>query len=624
MKNKFIYLKFLLIILILFLLNFEFKGMKTYKEFGITVKQCKSSNSEYLQLIDFNDGDLAKFGVNDNNGEINIDNTGGVDSSKCLKMTNTEYGTSFFYYTFDELNDQIEYTINVSIKTENIERDKDFENNSGFYLYISDGYQIGKGISLTGTNKYQNLEIIAHPKNKKITILGYLECSNGTVYIDNISIKKSDLIYLFGNKNKIFMKANDDTIKAIGSKVKLQELLDNLEKAYYDNYELTSCEPIQFIDNDTKKMIMIDLTKNIEHTAVAYITEGVIYANAKDFNQDISKIKKRGNKDWNFMLLHELGHLFDYNTGWCFEAEAITDLKIAYVLEKNNVGAAPAELGENELFISSKIKDCYYKMCKEYYNFLGSGEYDGGYDFYGAAYKLLSIKNQIGWDAFKQTFSEMYTTDGRECNLSDVDRFNNFIKLLSKYSKKDVKSLFTTKEWEAVIKYCGGYSSNKKINVNLLYENITIEVGKSKNIIKENDSNIDLIDFTSDSINIATVSSGKVSGLKEGTAIIKAKAKNSSGTYKICKVKVVKPKTKKLSSIYIQKAPSKVKYKKGQNFQTKGIVVYAKYTNGSKKKITNYKVLNGKKLTCNRKYVTISYTENGITKKVNQKIKVYK
>jgi len=79
---------------------------------------------------------------------------------------------------------------------------------------------------------------------------------------------------------------------------------------------------------------------------------------------------------------------------------------------------------------------------------------------------------------------------------------------------------------------------------------------------------------------------------------------------------------KTLESISITTAPSKATYIEGQNFDPTGMVVTAKYNNGTSKVVTNYQVTNGTSLKVNQESVTISYTEDGITKTTTQKITV--
>ena len=79
---------------------------------------------------------------------------------------------------------------------------------------------------------------------------------------------------------------------------------------------------------------------------------------------------------------------------------------------------------------------------------------------------------------------------------------------------------------------------------------------------------------------------------------------------------------KVLSGISVKTAPSKVSYFAGENFSKSGMVVVAAYSDGSTKTITDYTITDGNNLTPGKKNVTVSYTENGVTKTTTQAITV--
>ena len=77
-----------------------------------------------------------------------------------------------------------------------------------------------------------------------------------------------------------------------------------------------------------------------------------------------------------------------------------------------------------------------------------------------------------------------------------------------------------------------------------------------------------------------------------------------------------------LSGIYVSQSPNKISYQEGENFDKTGMKVIATYSDGSSKEITNYEVIGGENLTSGTTSVTISYTENGVTKTTEQSITV--
>ena len=60
----------------------------------------------------------------------------------------------------------------------------------------------------------------------------------------------------------------------------------------------------------------------------------------------------------------------------------------------------------------------------------------------------------------------------------------------------------------------------------------------------------------------------------------------------------------------------------GEKIDITGMVVTATYNDGSTKEVTNYTITDGNNLTAGKTSVTISYTENGVTKETTQGITV--
>ena len=78
----------------------------------------------------------------------------------------------------------------------------------------------------------------------------------------------------------------------------------------------------------------------------------------------------------------------------------------------------------------------------------------------------------------------------------------------------------------------------------------------------------------------------------------------------------------KLVEINITTEPTKTQYKEGESFEPEGMIVTATYDNGTTKEVTEYTVTDGNNLLAGKKAVTISYTENGVTKTTTQGITV--
>ncbi len=79
-----------------------------------------------------------------------------------------------------------------------------------------------------------------------------------------------------------------------------------------------------------------------------------------------------------------------------------------------------------------------------------------------------------------------------------------------------------------------------------------------------------------------------------------------------------------LASIYIKSSPARTTYAIGEIFDSSGMVVIASYSDRTTKDVSEHIVSSGAALTLFDKTVTISYTEGGITKTVEQTVTVTK
>ncbi len=79
-----------------------------------------------------------------------------------------------------------------------------------------------------------------------------------------------------------------------------------------------------------------------------------------------------------------------------------------------------------------------------------------------------------------------------------------------------------------------------------------------------------------------------------------------------------------LSNIVLTKNPTKKSYVAGETFDKTGMIITAQYSDGTKKEITNYTIEPNRVLTVDDKSISISYTENNITKEIKIDITVAK
>ncbi|MBQ7895884.1 MAG: BspA family leucine-rich repeat surface protein, partial [Oscillospiraceae bacterium] len=97
---------------------------------------------------------------------------------------------------------------------------------------------------------------------------------------------------------------------------------------------------------------------------------------------------------------------------------------------------------------------------------------------------------------------------------------------------------------------------------------------------------------------------------------------NTSGTFKDIITFTLSLADNPLSSVAVTRQPNKTEYTAGENFDPTGMVVTAYYADGSSREITGYSIAGGSNLSPNSTSVTVSYTENGVTKTANVAVTV--
>ncbi len=237
-----------------------------------------------------------------------------------------------------------------------------------------------------------------------------------------------------GKRGTVELQLPTDMERTI-SVVRLQRWADQLEIAYDTFQELTGFRP--FLN------ITVEAYKPSPYSGYAgwvYPGRNTIYVDPQFLRQDLARMSRR-RTDWNFCVLHEMGHIFDYDKPWNFEAELLTDLKVAYVLEVNNAAAAPAEFDAATCFYGADIAQAYARL---------SRDFSKEYDIFGCAKRFLDIKDQIGWEPFRNTFHYLQQNCAAYANVSDLDRFVTFTQTLSRFSGQNIRSWFSVGEWNAI------------------------------------------------------------------------------------------------------------------------------------------------------------------------------
>ncbi len=245
-----------------------------------------------------------------------------------------------------------------------------------------------------------------------------------------VGTERDNYMELEGGSGVITMRLEHRVLDVL-SRARLQKWVNDLETAYADYAELTGWTPYRHV-----YLNMLAPETNWGYAG----KDGVIQIDVNDIYEDLSLNFARRKNDWNFGLLHELSHLFEADSRpWDFHAEVLADYKLAYVMTKNNCAAVPAGwYGDKREYTGWDVIDVYR----------GDGPLKDTLTVFSLSGKLAEVMKEIGWDSAKQMFRNYPDTE----NLTPAENFELFVRLLSQYSGRDVRAMFTDAEWANAMK----------------------------------------------------------------------------------------------------------------------------------------------------------------------------
>ncbi len=245
-----------------------------------------------------------------------------------------------------------------------------------------------------------------------------------------VGTERDNYMELEGGSGVITMRLEHRVLDVL-SRARLQKWVNDLETAYADYAELTGWTPYRHV-----YLNMLAPETNWGYAG----KDGVIQIDVNDIYEDLSLNFARRKNDWNFGLLHELSHLFEADSRpWDFHAEVLADYKLAYVMTKNSCAAVPASwYGDKREYTGWDVIDVYR----------GDGPLKDTLTVFSLSGKLAEVMKEIGWDSAKQMFRNYPDTE----NLTPAENFELFIRLLSQYSGRDVRAMFTDAEWANAMK----------------------------------------------------------------------------------------------------------------------------------------------------------------------------
>jgi len=158
-------------------------------------------------------------------------------------------------------------------------------------------------------------------------------------------------------------------------------------------------------------------------------------------------LEKVNRGDVLFGILHEMGHNFDLEGKWVWEAEFWANFKMAYALEtcRLTVQAGPfrCDYADPE---GKRLEDQFAELHRRTTGARPGEQAHPVLDWYrhgcSSMHFFLDVKNRIGWAPFKQTFRDYRKIAKNRIPKDPESKLSLFLHMLSRNTRADLWSLF--------------------------------------------------------------------------------------------------------------------------------------------------------------------------------------
>ncbi|MCX7745334.1 MAG: hypothetical protein N2645_00370 [Clostridia bacterium] len=407
---------------------------------NITIEEYEN----IVEFEDFEDQNLEWNHSNEPNVTYTVEQSAGVNSSKCLSISASDFAMGTWVKGF-KLTPGKHYKIYASIKVENmLSRDKHLGGTiSGPACVSSEGYKsLGTSAWQQKLISFQVEEDAGEYTDIRLD-LGYYngdQKAKGKVYFDNLLIvEDTEIVTQSGVHVKTAFEADDLTNI---TPQKFTAWIGNLDAAYEKMNDLVGGVPF-----NGKPMSLNSVTA-ADSVGWAYVIGSSRYMRWPKMQVKDTMVKIN-NGDWCSGVLHEMGHLFNMSPysisnkeSWEWQDDEMwANFRYCYALEALN-GKVNFEgkdyIGADILtFFKTDAGNSYDKT-------IAVGKYSAD----GLMAKLLMIKNTIGWQPFKDTFREL--NPKKSTSVTNFDKFQDFISVLDSKTSYNVRGMFTASEWNTI------------------------------------------------------------------------------------------------------------------------------------------------------------------------------
>lgn len=270
--------------------------------------------------------------------------------------------------------------------------------------------------------------------------------AHGKVWWDNVSVREvaSDELRIREGKH-IRLALDADKVNVCDST--LDRWLANLDSVYESYGRLVGGVPFN------GKRITILTTPGVEEGYWALAGNPILWNNNVGIDRSLLKIRDEG--DWNFGLMHEIGHTFSRygrgdgswtNSAWNWNDEIFANFRMSYALEDSG-----GKMEQRGVFYNGEENMDYYKTA--YDATLGAGLAKNNGD--ALHYTFLRIARKYGWQVYERAFRMLYALgeDETASLKTDFDKFRFFLSFVSKAAGEDVlRTCYSELELELIEK----------------------------------------------------------------------------------------------------------------------------------------------------------------------------
>lgn len=367
----------------------------------------------------------------------------GIDSSGCIYLNSPDRGHLYVSHYISGLDQSKLYRFTAKVKTRGVKEGR------GAIL----------AVKTENSNQIWNASEFVYDDNDwKEVYIDFVPSSEGTaeiccmlgnfggtynggtalgeVWYDDIFVKEvSDDQMYFRTGEHISLALDRDKVSIPDSEV--DKWLVNLDKIYLSYKDLIGDCPY-----DGRK-IMILTTPGIEAGYWALAGNPILWNNHVGIEKLLRRTMDCG--DWNFGILHEIGHTFSPGTvtgngNWNWNDEIFANFRMSYALE--DCGGSVCQ--RDVIYTGADIIN-YYKIF--YDETIGKGIAKNNGD--ALHYTFLRIKEKYGWNVYKKAFRRLYALSSEEMShlRTDYEKLKFFLKYVSDAAGEDVtKTCYTAEE----------------------------------------------------------------------------------------------------------------------------------------------------------------------------------